>query len=76
MNAIPDWKTHGLRIIRSGELNANTPQTPGMTRAEAISHCASYSRYAPLKSVAAYSPCDCPPLARAGIRGVAVFPYV
>ena len=34
----PDGKTHGLRIIRSGELDTNTPQTPGMTRAEAISH--------------------------------------
>jgi uncharacterized RmlC-like cupin family protein len=33
----PDWKNHGLRIIRSGELDTNTPQTPGMTRAEAIS---------------------------------------
>jgi uncharacterized RmlC-like cupin family protein len=37
-NEEPDWKAHGLRIIRSGELNTNTPQTPGMTRAEAISH--------------------------------------
>ena len=34
---MPDWKTNGLRIIRSGELDSNTPQTPGMTRAEAIS---------------------------------------
>jgi uncharacterized RmlC-like cupin family protein len=34
----PDWKRHGVRIIRSGELDSNTPQTPGMTRAEAISH--------------------------------------
>jgi len=34
----PDWKNHGLRIIRSGELGTNTPQTLGMTRAEAISH--------------------------------------
>ena len=34
----PDWKLHGLRIIRSGELDSNTPQTPGMTRAEAISY--------------------------------------
>ena len=26
----PDWKTaHGLRIIRSGQLDTNTPQTPG-----------------------------------------------
>src|SRR5208282_6864193 len=33
-----DWKIHGLRIIRCGQLDANTPQTPGMTRAEAISH--------------------------------------
>ncbi len=33
----PDWKDQGLRIIRSGDLNTNTPQTPGMTRAEAIS---------------------------------------
>jgi uncharacterized RmlC-like cupin family protein len=30
-------KTLGLRIVRSGELDNNTPQTPGMTRAEAIS---------------------------------------
>jgi uncharacterized RmlC-like cupin family protein len=34
----PDWKQHGIRIVRSGELDSNTPQTPGMTRAEAISH--------------------------------------
>ncbi len=34
----PDWKKHGLRIVRAGELDTNTPQTPGMTRAEAISH--------------------------------------
>ena len=37
-NSEPDWKTYGLRIVRGGELNMNTPQTPGMTRAEAISH--------------------------------------
>ena len=34
----PDWKLHGLRIVRSGELDSNTPQTAGMTPAEAISH--------------------------------------
>src|SRR5438477_2716521 len=33
-----DWKKHGLRIVRAGQLDTNTPQTPGMTRAEAISH--------------------------------------
>src|SRR6202046_5816493 len=33
-----DWSKHGLRIVRSGELSTDTAQTPGMTRAEAISH--------------------------------------
>ena len=31
-----DWKTHGIRIVRAGELDTNTPQTPGMLRAAAI----------------------------------------
>jgi uncharacterized RmlC-like cupin family protein len=34
----PDWKSHGIRIVRAGELDSNTPQTPGMTRAAAISY--------------------------------------
>src|SRR6266852_4630493 len=34
----PDWKNHGVRIVRAEELDTNTPQTPGMNRAEAISH--------------------------------------
>ena len=33
-----DWKAHGIRIIRAGELDSNTPQTAGMTRAAAITH--------------------------------------
>lgn len=33
---MPDWKTSGIRIVRAGELDRNTPQTPGMTRAAAI----------------------------------------
>src|SRR5215475_13589408 len=33
-----DWKKHGIRIVRAGELDTNTPQTPGMTRAAAITH--------------------------------------
>jgi uncharacterized RmlC-like cupin family protein len=33
-----DWKTHGIRIVRAGELDANTPQTPGMSRAAAITY--------------------------------------
>ena len=31
-----DWRTHGVRIVKAGELDLNTPQTPGMTRAAAI----------------------------------------
>src|SRR6202142_3159141 len=33
-----DWKTHGIRVVHAGELDGNTPQTPGMTRAAAITH--------------------------------------
>ncbi len=35
---MPDWKEHGVKIVRAGELDPNTPQTPGMTRAAAITH--------------------------------------
>ena len=35
---MPDWKTAGIRIVRAGELDSNTAQTPGMTRAAAITH--------------------------------------
>jgi len=31
-----DWKEHGVKIVRAGELDTNTPQTPGMQRAAAI----------------------------------------
>src|SRR5438270_12977889 len=34
----PDWERHGIRIVRATELDTNTPQTPGMTRAAAINH--------------------------------------
>lgn len=33
-----DWKTNGIRVVHSNELDLNTPQTPGMTRAAAITH--------------------------------------
>src|SRR5260370_34989201 len=33
-----NWKEHGVKIVRAGELDSNTPQTPGMTRAAAITH--------------------------------------
>jgi uncharacterized RmlC-like cupin family protein len=33
-----DWKEHGVKIVRAGELDPNTPQTPGMSRAAAITH--------------------------------------
>ena len=32
----PDWRTRGVRIVKASELDFNTPQTPGMTRAAAI----------------------------------------
>ena len=31
-----NWREHGVRIVRSDQLDLNTPQTPGMTRAAAI----------------------------------------
>lgn len=31
-----DWRSHGVRIVKASELDFNTPQTPGMTRAAAI----------------------------------------
>ena len=33
-----DWRNHGVKIISSDQLDTNTPQTPGMTRAAAITH--------------------------------------
>ena len=33
-----DWRTQGVRIVRAGELDPNTAQTPGMSRAAAINH--------------------------------------
>src|ERR671927_369717 len=34
----PDWRLTGVRIVRGDALDLKTPQTPGMTRAAAISH--------------------------------------
>ena len=31
-----DWKFAGVRVVHAGELDINTPQTPGMNRAAAI----------------------------------------
>ena len=33
-----EWRTNGVRIVRGSDLDLNTPQTPGMTRAAAIDH--------------------------------------
>jgi uncharacterized RmlC-like cupin family protein len=33
-----DWRSHGIRIVRADQLDFNTPQTAGMTRAAAITH--------------------------------------
>ena len=32
------WKQHGVRVVASNQLDANTAQTPGMHRAAAINH--------------------------------------
>jgi len=35
----PDyWKDHGVRIVPGSNLDVNTPQTPGMSRAAAITN--------------------------------------
>lgn len=33
-----DWKLNGVKIVRGNNLDPNTPQTPGMSRAAAITH--------------------------------------
>ena len=33
-----DWRQHGVKVIRADQLDPNTPQTPGMNRAAAITH--------------------------------------
>lgn len=33
-----NWRDHGVRVVRGDQLDLNTPQTPGMTRAAAITH--------------------------------------
>ncbi len=32
----PDWRTEGVRVVRANDLDTNTQQTPGMSRAAAI----------------------------------------
>ena len=32
------WRDHGVRVVSGASLDLNTPQTPGMTRAAAITH--------------------------------------
>jgi 2-haloalkanoic acid dehalogenase type II len=32
----PDWRLRGVRVVSGSELDPNTPQTPGMSRAAAI----------------------------------------
>jgi len=34
----PDWRTNGVRIVKAGTLDTNTPQTAGMNRAAAITY--------------------------------------
>ncbi len=32
----PQWRLDGVRVVYTGELDINTPQTPGMNRAAPI----------------------------------------
>jgi uncharacterized RmlC-like cupin family protein len=34
----PDWRDNGVKIVPGSQLDLNTPQTPGMTRAAAITY--------------------------------------
>ena len=36
VGAAPDWRTEGVRVISGDALDSNTPQTPGMSRAAAV----------------------------------------
>lgn len=36
--ATPDWRVEGVRVVPGDALDPNTPQTPGMHRAAAITH--------------------------------------
>jgi uncharacterized RmlC-like cupin family protein len=38
MSDHPDWRHHGVRIVKSCDLDPNTAQTPGMNRAAAITY--------------------------------------
>jgi uncharacterized RmlC-like cupin family protein len=38
MSETKDWRERGVRVVKRGELDGNTPQTPGMNRAAAITH--------------------------------------
>ena len=33
-----NWRTNGVHVIKSGDKDTNTPQTPGMNRAAAVTH--------------------------------------
>jgi uncharacterized RmlC-like cupin family protein len=38
MSEQPNWQDNGIRIVKSNNLDTNTPQTPGMSRAAAINY--------------------------------------
>ena len=38
MTTEPRWKHAGVRVVHANELDVNTAQTPGMSRAAAITH--------------------------------------
>lgn len=40
-----NWKENGVKIVHARELDLNTPQTSGMTRAAVIAHAPERTNY-------------------------------
>ena len=38
-----DWRTHGVRVVKKDQMDANTAQTPGMQRLAAITNASANS---------------------------------
>jgi len=41
---LTDWRERGVRVVRKGELDLKTAQTPGMNRAAAITHASAFAQ--------------------------------
>ena len=55
----PDWREFGVRIVRHDQLDAATPQTPGMHRKAAISRASAGAEQIWAGGVVALTGPDC-----------------